>query len=219
METEIKLKFNDKDSLYNVALSDWFRRLIDNGTESKPVLLENLYLDTHDLKITNRTGMVRSRHCLSDTEEYTEFTVKFGGGTESGLHRRYEWNLRSDSNTFSIASFKEQVKEDDPSAYLDMVFEGLTDEDLMVICSNSFYRTVYDLLYGDSTVEACLDYGSIISSDGSRSEEICELELELKSGEVDDLKKLAGSIIALTGCVPFDATKYGRTLAMANGGK
>ena len=113
----------------------------------------------------------------------------------------------------------EQVKEDDPSAYLDMVFEGLTDEDLMVICSNSFYRTVYDLSYGHSTIEACLDYGSIISSDGSRSEEICELELELKSGEVDDLKKLAGSIIALTGCVPFDATKYGRTLAMANGGK
>ena len=100
-----------------------------------------------------------------------------------------------------------------------MVFEGLTDEDLIVICSNSFYRTVYNLSYGDSTIEACFDYGSIISSDGSRSEEICELELELRSGDVDDVKKLAGSIIAMTGCVPFDDTKYGRTLAMANGGK
>ena len=218
METEIKLKFNDKDSLYGVASLDSFRKLITDSNDPCPVLLENYYLDTIDHKLSGRTGMLRIRHYASSGRDDYEFTLKYGGGIVNGLHRRFEWNLKSSSGNFSINEFKSKVTENDPDGLLDEAFKDIEDSDLYVICSNCFNRTVYNISYGKSTAEACFDYGKILSRDRSRTEDICELELELKTGELKDIEELAESLISETGCVPFSSTKFVRTLALANGG-
>ena len=102
METEIKLGFIDKESLLAVADADWFRAYcIDNGDTS---LLENTYLDTNDLKVTGNGAMIRVRHYSGDAKDYYEFTVKYGGGVSDGLHRRFEWNVKSDTDSFDVAS-------------------------------------------------------------------------------------------------------------------
>ena len=100
---------------------------------------------------------------------------------------------------------------------LSEAFGDIKDEELNPICSNSFNRTIYNLAFADSTIEACFDYGLITNSDGSKTDEICELELELKSGEPADIDQLAKIISGKTGCVPLDNTKYGRTLKLATG--
>jgi triphosphatase len=71
---------------------------------------------------------------------------------------------------------------------------------------------VFEFNYKETTVMACFDSGIIKSSDGSRTDEICELELEMISGHVEDLNELADYFISNSGCVPFDRTKYRRTL-------
>ena len=218
MELEVKLSFDSKDKLYGLAISDDFLKYCTGADMPEPVLLENTYLDTSDLSITGRGGMIRVRHYKGSDQDYYEFTVKYGGNVSDGYHKRYEWNARSSDNRFSIERFKELAASgDDPSDMLSEAFGDIKDEDLKPICSNSFNRTIYNLAFGDSTIEACFDYGLISNSDGSKTDEICELELELKSGDPADIDQLAKIITGKTGCVPLDNTKYGRTLKLATG--
>lgn len=218
MELEVKLSFDSREKLYGLAVSDEFAKYCTDAVKPESVLLENTYLDTSDMDFRRRTGMIRVRHYKGSTDDYYEFTVKYGGGVSEGFHKRYEWNARSEDDKFSIERFKSLVTaESDPSDMLSEAFGDLKDEDLNPICANSFNRTIYNLAFGDSTIEACFDYGLITNSDGSKTDEICELELELKSGDPADIDQLAKIINAKTGCVPLDNTKYGRTLKLATG--
>ena len=218
METEAKLAFKDKESLYGLASADFFREFCVDKTEPERVLLENSYLDTADTDISKRGGMIRKRHYVSSTQDSYEFTVKYGGSVSAGLHRRFEWNMKSSDGIFSVDGFKRNVSEgEDPSEMLSEAFGNIKDENLKVICSNSFYRTCHNLKYGDSMIEACFDSGIIKSSDGSKTDEICELELELISGRIEDVKDLSALIMGKTGCSPFEDTKYRRTFALGTG--
>lgn len=218
MELEVKLSFDSKDKLYGLAVSDEFTEYCTDAVKPESVLLENTYIDTPGMDITKRGGMIRVRHYKGSEEDFYEFTVKYGGGVTEGFHKRYEWNARSEDDQFSIERFMSLITTDsDPSDMLSEVFCGIKDEDLKPICSNSFNRTIYNLAFADSTIEACFDYGLITNSDGSKTDEICELELELKSGEPADIDQLAKIISGKTGCVPLDNTKYGRTLKLATG--
>lgn len=211
METEIKLGFIDKESLLAVADADWFRAYcIDNGDTS---LLENTYLDTNDLKVTGNGAMIRVRHYSGDAKDYYEFTVKYGGGVSDGLHRRFEWNVKSDTDSFDVDGFKASAEgQSDSGDLLDKALEGVNGKELTVLCRNSFTRTIIHLKYGDSTMEACFDRGTIEDGRGTVREHICELELELVSGRVEDIEAMAGIVIDNAPCGLFNDTKYHRTL-------
>ncbi len=158
--------------------------------------------------------MIRVRHYeSSDGDEHFEHTVKFGGGVVDGLHQRYEWNVPSDSKNFSFREFADSIQaNDDPVELLMKALEGVEEEDLIPLCTVEFNRIVYTFGFGDSIMDACFDVGMIKS--GSESEDICELELELISGDVVDLKDMAEYIIEQTGCVTFDESKYQRALRL-----
>lgn len=218
METEAKLGFNDKGSLYALTTSDVFLKFCDDKIKPEPVLLENTYLDTQDMSVSHRGGMIRVRHYSSKTEDNYEFTVKYGGFVSDGIHKRYEWNVKSEDGIFTIDGFKKNAStDDDPAGLLSEVFSNIKDEDLKVICSNSFTRTIYNLTYGVSIIEACFDSGIITSPDNLMTDEICEMELELVKGNIEDLNELKDYFIEKTGCFTFENTKYKRTLAMAAG--
>jgi inorganic triphosphatase YgiF len=217
METEVKLCFENKESLLRVAESDLFRKFCVTA-DPVTVTLENYYLDTKDHKVLNRNGSVR-RRIVSGKDSFIEETVKYGGGAASGLHRRFEWNFRTDDDKFIIESFKKGVSNDgDPVELLDEVFENVTDEDLVVLCFNSFERTTYNLSYNDSIIEACFDSGVIYNTDKSVSEDICELELELEKGSDKDLTELSNLIKGAFGCSTLDKSKFQRTLELAKRG-
>ena len=191
METEAKLGFKSKDDLYGLISADFFRKFCINETEPEPVMLENTYLDTKDMDISGRGGMIRLRHYKGADSDNYEVTVKYGGGVSGSI------------------SYKE-----DSLAMLTEALGNIKDDDLSVLCSNSFNRTVYDLVYGRSHIEACFDSGIISNPDGSKTDEICELELELINGNLEDLTGLADLVIEKTGCVPFGETK---PLSLRNG--
>lgn len=211
METEIKLGFIDKESLLTVADADWFKAYcIDTG---ETFLLENTYLDTNDLKVTSNGAMIRVRHYSGDADDFYEFTVKYGGGVSDGLHRRFEWNVKSDTDSFDVEGFKISAKgQNDSADLLNEALAGITDNDLKVLCRNSFTRTMIHLKYGDSTIETCFDRGTIEDGSGKVREYICELELELVSGRVEDIEAMAGIVIDNAPCALFNDTKYHRTL-------
>ena len=100
----------------------------------------------------------------------------------------------------------------DSGDLLDKALEGVNGKELTVLCRNSFTRTIIHLKYGDSTMEACFDRGTIEDGRGRVREHICELELELVSGRVEDIEAMAGIVIDNAPCGLFNDTKYHRTL-------
>ena len=211
METEIKLSFKDKEELFSVINADWFSDYCLDTAQKEPVLLENTYYDTRDRRLEKKGASLRIRRFEKDDEVVYEHTVKYGGAVTEGLHQRYEWNVISDTSDLDMKLFMKQAGEaDDPIELLQEVMEGITVDELEPLCGTSFERTKYTFGFGDSIMEACFDYGTIRG--GSKTETICELELELESGDVVDLKEMGQFIVDNTSGKPFNETKFKRCL-------
>ena len=215
METEYKLSFKSEEELFGILDADWFYDLCMDHVEKEAVKLSNIYYDTPDMKMKARGGSIRVRNISdSDLEEETyEHTIKLGGKVENGLHQRYEWNVKTFSKNFSKEEFLDGVsRSEDPSDILNSALEGIEDDDLIPICKTKFNRTVYTFGYGDSIMEASFDVGKLSAAD--KSEPICELELELISGDVVDLMDLANYIANRTEAEFSNDSKLKRCLKL-----
>ena len=217
METEVKLAFKDKESLISAAGSDWFSGHCKDP-ESRPVTLENFYLDTPERGLASRGVSLRKRHYTSEDVDFFEFTAKYKGEVKEGIHNYFEWNLKKSDGVLDLESFKRNAEGDD-LGLLEEVLKGISEQDLIVLCSNTFDRIYYDFVFGESSMEACIDSGDIKDSKGNPKDLICEIELELKDGTVEDLEKAKSEMVSRFGAVPFDETKLYRTLkaSMAGG--
>ena len=216
METEVKLAFKDKESLFSAVSTDWFKSHCQNP-DSRPVTLENYYLDTEDGILASRGVSFRKRHYTAVDTDFFEFTAKYKGEVKDGVHFHYEWNLKSTDGVIDLEAFKYNAEGDD-LVILSLILAGIRGQDLAVLCSNTFDRTYYDFRYEGSTMEACVDYGEIKDSAGKACDVICELELELKDGTVEDLESAKAKITADLGGVPFNETKLARTLRASRSG-
>ena len=79
-----------------------------------------------------------------------------------------------------------------------------------------FSRTAWLLRgKGGAQIEVALDVGAVVA--GERSQPICEIELELKSGQPDALFALALEWAAAFDCLPFDISKAERGVRLAHG--
>lgn len=213
METEIKLLFKNPEELLAITESEWFSDYCLDSVPREKDKLVNTYYDTPDRRLNAQNAMIRVRMYESDDDFRYEHTVKYGGGVVNGLHQRYEWNVPSDSKNFSYKEFIDSIQNnDDPVELLEKALEGVKEEELVPLCSVEFTRSLYTFGFGDSIMDACFDIGEMRS--GDLTESICELELELTSGDVVDLKEMAEFIIEQTGCVTFDESKYQRALRL-----
>ena len=217
METEVKLAFKDRESLCEAAASDWFAANCSGHTV--PMTLENIYLDTKDTILGSRGAVFRKRHYTGKDVDLYEFTVKCELSVTGGIASRYEWNVKSADGNITAEEFKrEGAKDGDDPEILDGVLEGIEVSDLVPLCSNSFERTLYDFSYGKSRMEACIDYGEIKDSEGKTCDIICEMELELKDGMLEDLEAAKAFIMSKTDAEPFNIGKFQRTLRAGRSG-
>ncbi len=218
METEVKLAFKSKDELLSIINADWFADYCLDTSEKEPLKITNTYFDTPNRDFVKKGGSIRVRRYLSSEGERYEHTIKYGGGVVNGLHQRYEWNIDSESDEFDINEFKKKSHDqDDPSDLLNEILEGIDIENIVPLCSMSMERIKYMFGCGDSMMEACFDYGTI--EFGDKKELICELEIELESGDVVDLQDLAQFIVDNTSGVPFNESKFRRVLKLLDSSK
>lgn len=211
METEVKLAFTSKEKLFAIINEDWFADYCLDTSPKDTVLLDNTYFDTEDLLISSRGASIRVRTYKTEDGDKYEHTVKLGGGVVNGLHQRYEWNVLSDKKEFDLNYFIRKASEsDDPIELLQEALNGISEDDIKPLCSTVFERTTYTFGFGDSMMEACFDYGKIYA--GDEEEIICELEIELESGDVVDVKEMGQFIVENSEGVPFDKSKFKRCL-------
>jgi len=214
METEVKIAFDSPEELKKITSEEWFIDYCMDEASPSIYTLDNTYYDTPDRLLCSRGAVCRVRTFREEEgENRYEHTVKFGGKVNDGLYQRYEWNVKSSERFFNVDDFKIKAsRQEDPNEVLVDALTGITAEDLKPLCTTVFERTVYTFGYGDSIMEACFDVGKIEA--GANSEDICELELELISGDVVDLKDMAAFIIENTNGRFYNESKFQRSLRL-----
>ncbi|MCQ2503871.1 MAG: CYTH domain-containing protein [Saccharofermentans sp.] len=213
MESEVKLAFATKEELFGIIDNEWFSDFCLDTAPKEAVKITNTYYDTPDRAFMKKGGSIRVRVYENEDGKRFEQTVKYGGGVTEGLHQRYEWNVDISTDKCDLSKFKKMAEEaDDPTDLFNEILEDIDTDNLVALCSIEIERTTYMFGFGDSMMEACFDYGVIEGND--KKDVICELEIELESGDVVDLKDMAQFIIDNTEGKPYNKSKFQRAISL-----
>ncbi|MFC3025327.1 CYTH domain-containing protein [Vibrio zhugei] len=179
METEIELKF-----FVSPEFSDILREKISDARVLQHSCrdLGNTYFDTPDNWLRNHDIGLRIRRF---DDVYIQ-TVKTAGRVVAGLHQRPEYNADHTSNDPDLTLHPDDIWPDGKT-----VTE--LQAELTPLFVTDFNRETWLIAMQDgSQIEVAFDCGVVTA--GDLSEDICEVELELKSGQVDALFTLARHI-------------------------
>ena len=166
--------------------------------------LFNEYYDTPDRFFAQRKMGFRVRARDAKFEQ----TVKTKGQVEGGLHQRPEYNVPLPNNKPNLALF-------DASIWGEGVNVALLNSQIEALFSTNFERTTFELSHNDYKMEVVFDLGEV--SHDQESIPICEIELELVSGDTSHLFDIAENIIQLIPCRLSDVTKAARGYQILQG--
>jgi inorganic triphosphatase YgiF len=149
--------------------------------------LYNIYFDTPKLELNQSSMALRLRH---SGRQWLQ-TLKGGGSVQGGLHQRNEWEMpvSGPALDFSLPEVAE---------WKDILPKHLRKQ-LQPVFVTDFMRNSRMLEWQGAQIELCMDQGEV-STENTRAP-ICELELELVSGEPQQLFELA---LAILDIVPFE---------------
>jgi triphosphatase len=184
IETELKLRITPQH------LAKLKRHaLLKEHQLARPVTrrLYNVYFDTPELDLHKSAMALRLRR---QGKAWLQ-TLKGGGAIKAGLHERNEWE-------FPVAG--EALDFSNPlAADWDELLPIAWREKLQPVFVTDFSRSSRIVSWRGAHIEVCMDHGEIKAGDSVR--EICELELELKSGSPRQLFELA---LAILDIAPFE---------------
>lgn len=166
IEIELKLQLSPKTAKKLAA-----HPLLATIQPQKQRLL-NTYYDTPKLDLHARRIAVRFR----EKGWQWLLTVKSAEPASGGLAMRSEWETPATPGTFDFS----HVDNTDLRHFLEDASERLEP-----IFTTDFRRQIWEIPYGESLIELAVDRGTI-ESRGKRTP-ICEIELELLSGKVEDI--------------------------------
>lgn len=197
MTTEIELKLSIAAEEVSIFLQ---QPILLGANEAQRNLLWSSYFDTATLELMHQHAALRIRRA----GELWIQTIKIGGTVIDGMHTRPEWEVLIPDNTLYPALFTDPV-------VCALLSPGVIQR-LQPVFQTEFWRTTWCITHEQSHIEIALDQGSV-SSQG-RSEAICELELELKSGEAAALSSLARILSQHITLTPDSISKAQRGYAL-----
>ncbi|WP_261834696.1 CYTH and CHAD domain-containing protein [Vibrio ishigakensis] len=202
MENEIELKFFVSPEFSDVLKQKLTeQKILQQNTRD----LGNTYFDTQDNWLRQHDTGMRIRRF----DDVFVQTVKTSGRVVAGLHQRPEYNAEHSSNN------------PDPSLHPDDIWpEGRSvaelSEQLTPIFATNFNRELWLIGMADgSQVEVVFDQGEVVA--GENTTPICEVELELKSGQTDALFTLARQLSEEGGVRLGNLSKAARGYRLAQG--
>ncbi len=200
-ETELKLSlpFDQADRLKRHPI---IRDLKSGRARTRRMM--GTYFDSKDLFLKRNDLSLRVR----ETDRRHVQTLKRVGPARGGLFVRDEWEhdvpgAAPDLSLIEDKRVRKSLARLNGAAALQPVFE--TD----------IKRTAWDLVDGETSVELVLDVGEVRSPDGA-SEAICEVELELKSGDPKRIFDIALALNDRIDCTVGHISKSDRGYALRN---
>lgn len=183
IETELKLRLQPK------AMARLKRHpLFKSHQIAAPTTrrLHNIYFDTPDLLLNRHEMALRLRRVGGRWLQ----TLKGGGQVRAGLHQRNEWEVPVAKAELDFAALDAEIW----AACLPVEQRAK----LRPLFVTDFYRTTRRVSWQGAVIEVAMDSGYVRAEAGSCP--ICEVELELKSGDPRQLFELA---LAILDIVPF----------------
>lgn len=197
MAKEVELKLSLPSHAVAVFMQDEHLGQLQGVLE-----LDNQYFDTPDLALNQAHAALRVRKSQHGYKQ----TLKNKGQAIAGLHERGEWEYDIASPHIDWSLFEQDIQLDDA---LKQAIQPLFKTD--------FTRHVWIQTWGESEIELVLDEGMIHTqqnndqpASSSHSINLCEIELELKSGRVEDLFAFAKTLAEKHPLVSCDINKAER---------
>lgn len=203
-ETELKLRL-PADCVARLQRNP----LLKSSSISRPVRqqLYSIYYDTPNFDLKRHGVALRLRR---SGKRWVQ-TIKGGGSVAAGLHQRDEWEAPV------LKAQPDFTKITDP-ALIKLFSATELRERLQPVFTTEFTRSIRMVrLAGGGEAEFCLDRGQVIAGDASAP--LCEIELELKSGDPGQLFQFA---LELLHSVPLrleNASKAERGYLLSADGK
>lgn len=205
MTQEIELKLTLASEAVEALRSDTLLEQLSEQ-QGSPVCeqLDNQYFDTPDLLLNQNHAALRIRK----TPNHYVQTLKNKGQAIAGLHQRGEWEsplqvLEGQQPHVNWMALPEEARPD----------ESIRDQ-IKPLFKTDFQRTAWQISFQESHIELVLDEGQI--SRNKQRTALCEIELELKKGNAEDLFDLALQLAARYPLVPCDINKAERGYQLVN---
>lgn len=204
MEIEMKYAIESNEIAEKIWQDEDLMK-IEEPDSREEVLMKAAYFDTDDYILSKNDIAMRVRK----EGERMFATLKWRGKNEGAMHIRGEINVPvDDPNTFllpDVSIFKE-------SDIGQEVIRLVGDSVLNSIIETQFLRNRFRVDNGEGIMEISVDRGDIITANAKDS--ICELEIELFSGDEDNLVEISDRIKEKYDLKPESRSKYSRGLEL-----
>lgn len=201
MEIELKYLIENETLASKIFEDEYIKRVEIANTYEEPHMWA-VYLDTANGSLRKNGIALRFR------EEGNKIfaTLKWTGLVEDGLHIRGEINVPVDENFIknpNVEIFKE-------SEMYDKLVSYLGDEALEKVMVMDFIRQAVKLDLDGTICELSFDKGEIITINGNVM--LCELEIELYSGDKEKILELGKALALKYNLKPCNISKFERGL-------
>lgn len=166
--------------------------------ESKEISMETVYYDTPSGALSARRYTLRRRL----ENGVSVCTLKVPAGDARG-----EWETE---NAFIENAIPDLIAGGAPEALQELVKEGIYP-----ICGAKFTRLAKIILLENAVAELALDHGHLFS--GERKEPLCEVELELKSGDKESFDGYVRDFAKKFSLEEESRSKFSRALQLYRG--
>ncbi|MCI8285530.1 MAG: CYTH domain-containing protein [Firmicutes bacterium] len=199
MEVELKYLIPNTDIIDEIWQEAVFQKYGDVDSHDQ-MDMKAVYYDTEDGLLSSMNVVFRVRK----EGDHKVATLKWNGTQSESLHEREELSITiPDSmecdNILSIFKESEKGRE---------LIDRINGSPLKAKLKSDFTRRTMRIDTGSSICEAALDVGKIITEAGDL--DICELEIELFSGDVEDIKDIGADLAKRFKLGESAQSKYGR---------
>lgn len=203
MEIELKYTIAEKALIEKIFNDEQVLRFKDENTEER-IPMRAIFYDTPEYNLKRAGFAFRIRR---EGEENVA-TLKWGGSSSEGMHKRQELNMTlddEDAKTPSVAIFLQ----DEIGGKLEKI---IGEEPLKPIMEIESVRKQVRIDTGKSISVLSVDEGWVRAA--GKETAICEMEIELYSGDEEDMCTFADQIAAKYGLKPENISKFRRGLAL-----
>lgn len=204
MEIELKYLINNDEIMEQIFQDPYLSKIKDKNSEEE-IEMHAVYFDTEDRRLYREGIAFRVRKEGSKLVA----TLKWNGSSEEGMHKREEINVPVDDEeklkTPDIHIF-------DQSEMCEVLSKVVGPRTLIPLMDIYFKRRQMRLDTGKSICELSVDKGQIVCN--GKTAPILEMEIELYSGEENDMKMLGDEVADKYKLTAENTSKFKRGLKL-----
>ncbi len=204
MEIELKYAVPDERTLDAIWHDERLLSMMEEGTRSVEEF-DGIYYDTPDCRLLSKDIAYRIRR----EGRRRVACLKWRGNTEGALHIRHELNVTLPESDIAPAPDLSVFAESEIGPVLEELTGGA---ELVPMISSLVVRRSFRIDTGASICEVSLDKGRIAAA--GKEDPVCEMEIELFSGDQDEMAELGAEIAEKYGLIPEERSKFARGLRL-----